>query len=408
MDEVGNKTKGRLHVEKETYAAEKTLTKRPGRCNEEFKKVQTDWAALGFWGQLGKGDAWGMAPGHWDARKFRQECEKLPPSIKESQLKVVQVRLADHYSGKATLPPEKSLELRYCVEVVQNVYAPGEYTLPPMSEVEQNYLTENSLHFQNSMGMALLGPLFGAPGWLTRQAGATEQQVAAANQFGLMAMDVGGVVVAGRPKTPVNDMTESAHGAPLAPASQSTKVNPGLFVRKVTLIVPAIIYGERIYPSTYKSVYHANTIEKLGYHKDTPAKQVAAGIYKNGLRERGTDMDLVLHSQTTHGHPNSAYRGTTLSIRSQEKGAGALEWTFPGDIVIELKNIKGFDVNMLLRDRVQSVLGFNSGKFVGEGEIAVAGAISPKSIERVGVVYVDGFGTKKVDWIKNEIKADGN
>jgi hypothetical protein len=71
-----------------------------------------------------------------------------------------------------------------------------------MSEVEQNYPTENSLHFQNSMGMALLGPLLGAPGWLTRQAGATEQQVAAANQFGLVATDVGGVVVAGRPKMP--------------------------------------------------------------------------------------------------------------------------------------------------------------------------------------------------------------
>jgi hypothetical protein len=165
------------------------------------------------------------------------------------------------------------------------------------------------------------------------------------------------------------------------------------------LIVPAVIYGERVSPTNYQSVYHANTIEKLGYHKDTPAKQVAADIYKKGLPERGTDMDLVLHSQTTHGHPNSAYKGTTLSIRSQEKGAGALEWTFPGDIVIKIKNVNGFDVNMLLRDRVRSVLGFNSGKFVGEGEIAVAGAISPTKIEEVGVVYTRPNGRLDVEWI---------
>jgi hypothetical protein len=88
-----------------------------------------------------------------------------------------------------------------------------------------------------------------------------------------------------------------------------------------------------------------------------------------------------------------------LSIRSQERGAGALEWTFPGDIVIELKNVNGFDVNMLLRDRVRSVLGFNSGKFVGEGEIAVAGAIPPKSIEKVGVVVKKENGGEMVNWI---------
>jgi hypothetical protein len=58
---------------------------------------------------------------------------------------------------------------------------------------------------------------------------------------------------------------------------------------------------------------------------------------------------------------------------SQEKNAGAAYWADEGGIVIELKNVPGYDVNAALEGRVRTVRGYEGNPKFGEQEIAVPG-----------------------------------
>jgi hypothetical protein len=88
---------------------------------------------------------------------------------------------------------------------------------------------------------------------------------------------------------------------------------------------------------------------------------------------------------------------------TQNKDAGASLWAGEGGIVIELKSVKGYDVNAALEGRVPKMGGFGGNPRPGELEIAVPGAIAPESISRIGIVVVDpNTLTQSVQWINKK------
>jgi hypothetical protein len=87
---------------------------------------------------------------------------------------------------------------------------------------------------------------------------------------------------------------------------------------------------------------------------------------------------------------------------SEEKNAGAAYWADEGGIVIELKNVPGYDVNAALEGRVRTVRGYEGNPKFGEQEIAVPGPIKPEQITRVGVVTKRANGIVEIKWIEKK------
>jgi len=116
------------------------------------------------------------------AKEFQRECEKWPEEIPQSMFDDTQQRLTDHLTGKVPLPPEESLRLRRDLDFLYDVYRPGPGFTASLSPAEQAWLHERNLRWGNNMAIALLGPVFGGPGALTRLLGGSEQQVAAVNE----------------------------------------------------------------------------------------------------------------------------------------------------------------------------------------------------------------------------------
>ncbi|HAY43362.1 MAG TPA: hypothetical protein DCY59_07330 [Micrococcaceae bacterium] len=76
----------------------------------------------------------------------------------------------------------------------------------PQARAPRGGLTLDS---RNQIEIALLGPIFGLPGGVTTMAGGTPEQVAGANQFGAVAMDLAGSAQVLRPKNVVGSGTLS-------------------------------------------------------------------------------------------------------------------------------------------------------------------------------------------------------
>jgi hypothetical protein len=77
-----------------------------------------------------------------------------------------------------------------------------------------------------------------------------------------------------------------------------------------------------------------------------------------------------------------------------------VHWAGEGGLVIELKNVRGYDVNAALEGQVKTIAGYKNNPNMGEQEIAVPGAIAPENINRIGVVRTDERGTTSIEWIK--------
>ena len=79
-------------------------------------------------------------------------------------------------------------------------------------------------------------------------------------------------------------------------------------------------------------------------------------------------------------------------MRTPDGAGGAVLWADEGGFVIELKNVKGYDVNEALEGRVKKADGSFGGNPVhGEIEIAVPGRIKPEQVEFVyEVVMIRG------------------
>ncbi|WP_224023274.1 hypothetical protein, partial [Burkholderia vietnamiensis] len=156
----------------------------------------------------------------------------------------------------------------------------------------------------------------------------------------------------------------------------------------------AVVNGVKIKPLNYPKLFHGADRATLGVSADMPAKEVAAKIYAEGLPGRGNNIDLIEHAA---GAPDRAFRGTTLMMRTPDGEGGAMLWADEGGFVIELKNVKGYDVNAMLEGRVKKADGSFGGNPVhGEIEIAVPGRIKPEQVELVYEVVRTGRGLRPV------------
>jgi hypothetical protein len=151
----------------------------------------------------------------------------------------------------------------------------------------------------------------------------------------------------------------------------------------------ALVNGTKIKPLLYHKLYHGADRATLGVDAQMPAQEVAAKIYAEGLPGRGDNIDLVEHAG---GASDRAFRGTTVMMATPDGQAGAILWADEDGFVIELKNVKGYDVNAALEGRVRKPDGSFGGNAVhGEVEIAVPGRIKPEQVEQVyEVVMIRG------------------
>lgn len=146
----------------------------------------------------------------------------------------------------------------------------------------------------------------------------------------------------------------------------------------------ATVNGQPVKPLLYKTLFHGSSKSTLGFAESTPAEEVAKKIYAEGLPGRGKNIDLAEHAA---GAEDRAFRGTTQLLATPDGAAGAVLWADEGGIVVELKNVKGYDVNAHLEGRVKKPDGsFGGNSMGGEQEIAVPGRILPEQVESVGTV----------------------
>jgi hypothetical protein len=202
------------------------LRRKPGICSERYEREKADFDKIPWYERMwiGTGRDARLEPTDalQAAKTFQQACEKMPDEIPKSALDEKLQQLNDHYSGKNPLPPEQSLELKRRTSFLQDVYTPGPRWENSMSGSESAWLSAQNLRFGNTLGIALLGPLFGAPGAATRVLGGSEEQVAAANQAGATAFDMAAahVGLGGKKSAPEplpRPGVEVVRGAPLEP-----------------------------------------------------------------------------------------------------------------------------------------------------------------------------------------------
>jgi hypothetical protein len=125
--------------------------------------------------------------------------------------------------------------------------------------------------------------------------------------------------------------------------------------------------------------------------------KAAEHIYNNGLPARGSDVDLFKHQKS---RSESAFRGTTQTPFSQERDAGAGLWASEGELVVELVNRRGYDVNAALEFDSPSFFERVKGNPLrGEIEIAIPAQVVPEGIARVGVRVTAPNGSPRIDWI---------
>ncbi|WP_432728014.1 hypothetical protein [Variovorax sp. W6] len=214
------------------------LRRKPGICSERYEREKAEFEKIPWYERMwiGTGRDARLEPTDalQSAKTFQRACEQMPDEIPKSALDEKLQQLNDHYSGKNPLPPEQSLELKRRTSFLQDVYTPGPRWENSISGAESAWLSEQNLRFGNSLGIALLGPLFGAPGAATRVLGGSEQQVAAANQVGAAAFDMAAAHVGLGGKRPAPEPlpkpgVEVVRGAPLEPG---VRPSPGVVVKR--------------------------------------------------------------------------------------------------------------------------------------------------------------------------------
>jgi hypothetical protein len=224
----GNGTIGRLLTVQ--VPSGPMLRRRPGICGERYERAKADFESQPFYVRWTSGldRPVGVEPTDelMYARQFKEECERWPDEIPQSVIDDKRQQLSDHLTGQSPLPPEQSLKLRRDLDFLDDVYNPGPRVSGSLSNAEQAWLDERNLRFGNTMAISFLGPVFGGPGAATRVLGGSEQQVAAANQFGAGLLDAATIHTGfggRRPTQPIARPGETARGAPLEPVSRPTE-----------------------------------------------------------------------------------------------------------------------------------------------------------------------------------------
>jgi hypothetical protein len=132
-----------------------------------------------------------------DARAFAA----APDTISRRKAEMFASRLQDFGAGKLDMSAEQAISLRSLMGTVNRYYmGDNPLDLGEQTRQERQYLQHKRLEVTNSLGIALLGPVFGAPGQLSRWAGMDEQQVAGAVEAGRLGMDMATAGLVFRPK----------------------------------------------------------------------------------------------------------------------------------------------------------------------------------------------------------------
>lgn len=184
---TGNGTPGRLLTLKTPGPL---LHKPPGACSAPYERAKADFANQPWYVRWTAGHDRPVGAEPTDqmsnAKQFQRECEKWPDAIPKSMLEDRQQQLADHLSGKTPLSPQESLRVRRDIDFLSQAYNPGPSgtaVSTSLTPAEQAWLEERNLRWGNTMGIAFLGPIYGGPGALARQLGASEHAVAGVNDF---------------------------------------------------------------------------------------------------------------------------------------------------------------------------------------------------------------------------------
>ncbi len=295
------------------------LRRRPGICSERYEREKAAFDKLPWYERLfiGNGRDARLEPTDalQSAKTFQRACEQMPEEIPKSALDEKLQQLSDHYSGKNPLPPEQSLELKRRTSFLQDVYTPGPRWENSISGAESAWLSEQNLRFGNSLGIALLGPLFGAPGAATRVLGGSEQQVAAANQVGAAAFDMAAAHVGLGGKKPAPEPLpkpgESARGSPLEPVGRTVEGKPstqGTVVRRLPppLPKPGVQYDKKQLQAKYKHAKDFGVNEPWGKN--------AAANYQSALEGHVQDPGTQMINGTYRGDPVVHYLNPSTGL----------------------------------------------------------------------------------------------
>ncbi len=137
-----------------------SAAKRYEREKADFEKIpwyERMWIGTGRDARLEPTDALQAA------KTFQQACEKMPDEIPKSALDDKLQQLNDHYTGKNPCRPNSPWSSQRRVSFLQDVYTPGPRWENGLSGSESAWLSAQNLRFGNTLGIALLGPIFGAP-----------------------------------------------------------------------------------------------------------------------------------------------------------------------------------------------------------------------------------------------------
>lgn len=166
----------------------------------------------------------------------------------------------------------------------------------------------------------------------------------------------------------------------------------------------AIVAGKAVKPTGFYGGFYGMTVEA---GKD--AKEMIQKIFKEGLPERGKNMDLDRHAKEMDVNSpvfeqRSAYRGTTQQPATMN-GQGAAYWADEGGLVLEIKGVATWDVNAELAGRIKKLDGSFGGNLMhAELEHAILSLVPPERILRIGIVSESRTGrmfVKATDWVHN-------
>lgn len=306
------------------------LRRKPGICSERYEREKADFDKIPWYERMwiGTGRDARLEPTDalQSAKTFQRACEQMPDEIPKAALDDKLQQLNDHYSGKNPLPPEQSLELKRRTSFLQDIYTPGPRWENSMSGAESAWLSEQNLRFGNTLGIALLGPIFGAPGAATRVLGGSEEQVAAANQVGAAAFDAAAAHVGlgggKRGSEPLTRPGESARGAPLEPvgrpvgrksSTQSPPPEPpaqGAVVRRLPPPAPpprpTVQYDKKQLQAKYK---HARD-----FGVNDPWSKNAAANYQSALDAHVQGAGTQMIGGTYRGDPVIHYLNPSTGL----------------------------------------------------------------------------------------------
>jgi filamentous hemagglutinin len=174
------------------------------------------------------------------------------------------------------------------------------------------------------------------------------------------------------PRTKVNNKLPSTNSE-LVPV-QIVKPSPGVEF--------ATVNGQQIKPQNYQQLYHGTDNATLGFPSSMKPEDVAQQLYTQGLPERGSNIDLIDHA--TNNPSDKAFRGTTTLPLSPNKDAGAVHWAGEGGLVIELKNVPGYDVNAALEGQIKTMTGYKKIRILASRRLLYRGRLRPGILPELG------------------------